>query len=122
MEGPKLVFGIVRVLNISFHKSVVVRWTADNWMKVHETDAEYVVGSSQGNTDKFSFKLSLPELDVGDKLQFCLRYECGGEYWDSNGGANYIFQVGMRFSLLKSCFCFVCTVIHANNLEHTNTF
>ena len=107
MEGPKLVYGVVRVQNISFHKSVVVRWTANNWLKVHETDAEYVVGSSQGNTDKFSFKLSLPDMDVGDKLQFCLRYECGGEYWDSNGGSNYIFQVGFKLVIVKM-FCLKC--------------
>ena len=107
MEGPKLVYGVVRVQNISFHKSVVVRWTANNWLKVQETDAEYVVGSSQGNTDKFSFKLSLPDMDVGDKLQFCLRYECGGEYWDSNGGSNYIFQVGFKLVIVKM-FCLKC--------------
>ena len=94
MEGPSTVFGIVRVLNISFHKAVTVRWTMDNWRTIMETDGEYILGSSQGNTDKFSFKLStLSHLEVGDKLQFCLRYECNGEFWDSNGGTNYIFQV-----------------------------
>ena len=123
MEGPKLVYGVVRVQNISFHKSVVVRWTANNWLKVQETDAEYVVGSSQGNTDKFSFKLSLPDMDVGDKLQFCLRYECGGEYWDSNGGSNYIFQVGFKIVIVKMLKYFVCTVImQTSGFALTNTF
>ena len=96
MEGPCTVFGIVRVLNISFHKAVTVRWTMDNWRTIMETDGEYILGSSQANTDKFSFKLStLANLEVGDRLQFCLRYECNGEFWDSNGGTNYIFQVNV---------------------------
>ena len=93
MDGPHTVYGIVRVLNISFHKSVTVRWTTDEWRRVRETDAEYVVGSSQGNMDKFSFKLATTDLEVGSRLQFCLRYECNGEFWDSNNGANYVFQV-----------------------------
>ena len=98
MEGPSTVFGIVRVLNISFHKAVTVRWTTDGWRSVRETDAEYVAGSSQGGTDKFSFKLQFPceELEVGAKLQFCLRYECSGEFWDSNRGNNYVFQVHIQ--------------------------
>ena len=93
MEGPSLVKGIVRVANISFHKAVTVRWTINNWRSVSETDAEYIPGSSSGNTDKFTFRLSYPPLKTGDRLQFCLRYECEGEHWDSNQGANYIFQV-----------------------------
>ena len=95
MEGPGVVKGIVRVANISFQKAVMVRWTINNWRTVAENDAEYVVGSSSGNTDKFTFRLSYPPLKTGDRLQFCLRYECEGEHWDSNAGANYIFQVNM---------------------------
>lgn len=93
MEGPNVVKGIVRVANISFQKAVMVRWTVNNWKTVAENDAEYVVGSSSGNTDKFTFRLSYPPLKTGDRLQFCLRYECQGEHWDSNNGSNYIFQV-----------------------------
>ena len=96
MEGPNVVKGIVRVLNISFQKAVIVRWTVNNWRTVAENDAEYVVGSSSGNTDKFTFRLSFPALKTGDRLQFCLRYECLGEHWDSNQGANYIFQVNIQ--------------------------
>jgi len=93
MEGPSSVKGIVRVVNLSFHKAVIVRWTVDNWQTVRETEAQYIIGSSQANTDKFSFRLPSPSLKAGDRLQFCLRYECLGEHWDSNNGANYIFQV-----------------------------
>ena len=95
MEGPSSVKGIVRVVNLSFHKAVIVRWTVDNWHTVRETEAQYIIGSSQANTDKFSFRLPSPSLKAGDRLQFCLRYECLGEHWDSNNGANYIFQVNI---------------------------
>jgi len=93
MDGPSAVFGIVRVLNISFHKSVTVRWTVNDWSTSTDTPCEYVQGSSSGNTDKFSFKLVTANLTVGSRLQFCLKYDCAGEHWDSNGGANYVFQV-----------------------------
>ena len=105
MEGPRRVKGIVRVQNISFHKAVTVRWTVDNWQTVRETEAEYMVGSSHGTTDKFSFILSASDLKTGDKLQFCLRYECQGEHWDSNQGANYVFQVDFYGSVC--CLCHV---------------
>ena len=96
MEGPHTVVGIVRVLNISFHKSVTVRWTCDDWKTTSETEAEWVSGSSAGNTDKFSFRLVSPVMGAGARLMFCLRYECSGVYWDSNNGNNYVFQVGYR--------------------------
>ena len=93
MDGPSAVFGVVRVLNISFHKAVTVKWTVNDWATASETACEYVSGSSSGDTDKFSFKLGVASLPVGSRLQFCLKYDCAGEHWDSNGGANYVFQV-----------------------------
>jgi len=94
MDGPSAIFGIVRVLNISFRKSVTVKWTVNDWHTVTETMCEYVQGSSMGNTDKFSFRLGTEKLPVGSRLQFCLRFDCGGEeHWDSNAGNNYVFQV-----------------------------
>jgi len=93
MDGQNTVSGIVRVLNLDFHKAVTVRWTANEWNTVTEQQAQYVTGSSQGNTDKFSFRLECGSLPVGSRLQLCLKFSCLGEHWDSNGGANYFFQV-----------------------------
>eukprot|EP00092_Neocalanus_flemingeri_P016725 GFUD01018088.1.p1 GENE.GFUD01018088.1~~GFUD01018088.1.p1 ORF type:complete len:658 (-),score=152.47 GFUD01018088.1:847-2820(-) len=93
MDGPMAVFGLVRVLNISFHKAVTVKWTVNDWSTANETVCEYVLGSSSGNTDKFSFKLETTSLPVGNRLQFCLKYDCAGEHWDNNEGSNYVFQV-----------------------------
>ena len=94
MDSPSSISGVVRVENISFQKSVTVKWTVDDWSTVTETSSEYMKDSSKGNTDKFSFKLIVgSSLAVGSRLQFCLKYNCEGEHWDSNGGVNYAFQV-----------------------------
>merc|ERR1719318_955715 len=98
MDGPSAIFGVVRVLNISFHKSVTVKWTVNDWSTVTETRCQYMKGSSKGNTDKFSFKLVMASLPVGSRVQFCLKYDCEGEHWDSNGGNNYVFQVFLNSS------------------------
>lgn len=94
MEAPTLIAGIVRVLNIDYHKAVTVRWTVNDWATFTDLPAAYVAGSSDGFSDKFSFRLCLGSLPVGSRIQFCLRYNSSGsEFWDSNNGANYVFQV-----------------------------
>lgn len=86
--------GVVRVQNLDFRKSVTVRWTVNNWLTHNDVLATYVTGSSDGFTDKFSFRLSPGQLDVGSKVQFCMQFNCAGtQFWDSNGGGNYVFQV-----------------------------
>ncbi|XP_067269816.1 uncharacterized protein si:ch211-167b20.8 isoform X2 [Pseudorasbora parva] len=83
---------IVRVLNISFHKSVYVRSTMDGWINHFDYPAEYVQGSNDGETDKFSVKLSFasPYLFNGARIDFVVRYETSdGEFWANNSGMNY---------------------------------
>ena len=98
-DGQESVTGTIRVVNLSFHKTVVVKWTTNDWASSAETTTTYVKGSSKDGTDQFRFKLELGSLPVGAKLEFCLKYVCEGEHWDSNGGANYAFQVAFFFSL-----------------------
>ena len=96
MEGSDSIAGTVRVVNLSFHKTVIIRWTVNDWASTAESTASYVKGSSREGTDQFRFKLELAaagSLAVGGRVQFCLKYICEGEHWDSNGGANYVFQV-----------------------------
>ena len=103
MEDPTTICGVVRVLNISFHKSVGVRWTRNDWSTQNDIQATYIDGSSDGVTDKFSFRLRLGFLPVGSRVQFCLRFDSSGsEYWDNNGGANYVFQVNLNFNRLET--------------------
>ena len=96
-DGQESVRGTARVVNLSFHKTIIVKWTTNDWASSAETTATYVKGSSKDETDQFRFKLELGSLPVGSRLQFCLKYICEGEHWDSNGGANYVFQVAFFF-------------------------
>lgn len=93
VEGHDRVSGLVRVANISFHKAVTVRWTVTDWATVQEQPAQYV--TSEGDTDKFSFSVRCGRLEVGGRLQLCIKFSCSGEHWDSNRGDNYVFQVNI---------------------------
>lgn len=83
--------GTVRVLNMAFEKSVSIRYTLNNWLTLVDLPATYVLDSSDGLTDKFSFKIVTPAFfDSGGSLQFAVRYCVDGtEHWDNNDGKNY---------------------------------
>jgi hypothetical protein len=97
MDGPSLVVGVVQVLNISYHKSVTVKWTVNDWTTVTDTSCKYMQCNSKSNSDSFIFKLVVGSLSEGSRVQFCLKYYCEGEHWDNNGGENYVFQVRYCF-------------------------
>uniref|UniRef100_A0A8C5B1B4 CBM21 domain-containing protein n=1 Tax=Gadus morhua TaxID=8049 RepID=A0A8C5B1B4_GADMO len=83
--------GVVRVLNLAFEKSVYLRYSLNNWITFMDSLAYYVPDSSDGVTDKFSFKIITPTfLEGGGTLQFAIKYCVGGEeFWDNNVGKNY---------------------------------
>ena len=99
----------VRVINLSFHKIVTIRWTINNWASAVESTASYVHASDWEGTDKFKFRLDLGILEAGDRLQFCLKYDCEGVHWDNNGGANYVFQVWIK---VPSCSDYILQSNH----------
>ncbi|KAL1129258.1 hypothetical protein AAG570_013787 [Ranatra chinensis] len=87
------VTGTVRVVNLAFHKAVWIRYTRDNWKTFVDLPAKYVDNSCDGFSDKFRFVLFAHTLNVGDRLEFAVRFEAGqGVYWDNNRSANYAFQ------------------------------
>lgn len=93
LPGTAILKGVVRVLNISYSKSVYVRTTFDNWCNHFDLLAEYIPGSSDGVTDSFLFKLTLvpPFGDQGTRVDFCLRYETPvGTFWANNDNKNYV--------------------------------
>ncbi|XP_026778786.3 uncharacterized protein ppp1r3aa [Pangasianodon hypophthalmus] len=93
LPGSTTIRGTVRVLNLSYHKVVYVRTTLDGWQSHFDQLAEYVPGSSDGETDRFSFQLTLmpPFPPSGARLEFCLCYESStGIFWANNGGMNYV--------------------------------
>ncbi|XP_061078230.1 protein phosphatase 1 regulatory subunit 3E-like [Conger conger] len=83
--------GIVRVLNLAFEKNVFLRYTLNNWITFLDVLASYVPHSTDGPTDKFSFKIITPAfLESEDTLQFAIKYCVGqDEFWDNNNGDNY---------------------------------
>ena len=84
--------GEVRVRNLEYVKSVMVRWSCDGWKTYGEVEGIYLNGD--GVTDRFNFRLQLDRLTAGERLEMCVRFHCGGrDYWDNNENSNYVFQV-----------------------------
>ncbi|XP_062854463.1 protein phosphatase 1 regulatory subunit 3A [Trichomycterus rosablanca] len=83
---------LICVLNVSYHKSVFVRSTMDGWITHTESPAEYVQDSNDGDTDRFSARLSFsqPYLFNGARIDLVVRYETSdGEFWANNSRRNY---------------------------------
>lgn len=101
VEDEPLAFsGLVRVLNVSFHKAVYIRSTMDGWATYFDHPAEYVQGSNDGETDQFSFKLSFapPYTTHGSRIEFVVRYETSdGDYWANNSSLNYVVTLILSY-------------------------
>ncbi|KAM9350859.1 uncharacterized protein ABDE67_008156 [Symphorus nematophorus] len=100
-ENEPLAFtGVIRVLNISFNKAVYIRSTMDSWATYFDHPAEYVQGSHDGETDKFSFKLSFapPYTTHGSRIEFVVRYETSdGDFWANNSSMNYVVTLLLSY-------------------------
>lgn len=105
VAGEPLAFEVlVRVLNVSFQKSVYVRSTMDGWITHFDYPAEYVQGSNDGETDRFSVKLSFapPYLFNGARIDFVVRYDTSdGEFWANNSGKNYSVTLLQSYEEVK---------------------
>ncbi|TSN76590.1 Protein phosphatase 1 regulatory subunit 3A [Bagarius yarrelli] len=91
-DEPLAFHALICVLNVSYHKCVYVRSTMDGWITHTDTAAQYVQDSHDGDTDKFSVRLSFAEPYVfnGARIDFVVRYETSdGEFWANNSGRNY---------------------------------
>ncbi|XP_068115771.1 protein phosphatase 1 regulatory subunit 3E-like [Hyperolius riggenbachi] len=88
---PFSISGDLRVLNLSYEKEVMVRYSVDSWDTAGEVMAVFQRGFSDRHSDRFSFKLLCPALITKEGiLEFAICYRvCGTEYWDNNNGENY---------------------------------
>lgn len=93
VPDDQLAFDVfIRVLNVSYHKSVFVRSTLDGWMTYSECPAGYVPDSHDGDTDRFCARLTFtsPYLFSGARIDFVARFETpDGEFWANNFRKNY---------------------------------
>lgn len=93
-ESEKMVFGTVKVRNLTYHKEVFLRTTYDGWKTYEDLYCTYVPSSPPANGvtilyDTFSFRLPFPAKSR--KIEFCVCFRCSGkEYWDNHSGENYI--------------------------------
>lgn len=85
--------GTARVRNLDFNKSVHIRYTLDNWRSYADLQANYAENSCDGFSDKFTFFLFGNSLQIGQRIEFAVRFQCKGQqFWDNNYGTNYCFQ------------------------------
>ncbi|XP_035016216.1 protein phosphatase 1 regulatory subunit 3A isoform X1 [Hippoglossus stenolepis] len=99
-DDPLAFCGLIRVLNVSFHKAVYIRSTMDNWVTYFDHPAEYVQDSNEGDTDRFSFKLSFapPYVTHGSRIEFVVRYETAdGDFWANNSSMNYVLTLLLSY-------------------------
>ncbi|XP_020904296.1 protein phosphatase 1 regulatory subunit 3B [Exaiptasia diaphana] len=106
IQSENSLIGTVKVKNIAYHKEVIVRYTLDSWNSHTDVGATYVLDSYDGNSDRFSFAVTLPEyfLAAGGNLELAICYKTDGqEYWDNNGGINYRVECAVNESEYRSC-------------------
>ncbi|XP_070848301.1 uncharacterized protein [Chaetodon trifascialis] len=93
LPGTTTIRGTVRVVNLCYSKSVYARMTLDRWASCFDLAAEYVPGSSDRKTDRFTFKYTLvpPLKREGTRVELCLRYDTPvGTFWANNKEMNYV--------------------------------
>lgn len=109
----KYLLGHIAVKNLAFEKSIMVRYTLDNWSTIIEIPTIYVPDIPQilkkNEYDRFIFKIPLGNLFNSfrmmspvqnstnpneKKFQLCVKYNAkDSEYWDNNNYQNYEFQL-----------------------------
>ncbi|XP_072233865.1 uncharacterized protein [Leuresthes tenuis] len=93
LPGTTTIRGNIRVVNLCYSKSVYARVSLDRWSSYFDLLAEYVPGSSDRKTDRFTFNYTLvPAFEKeGTRVEFCFRYETSlGTFWANNKEMNYV--------------------------------
>lgn len=81
------VTGVIKVINLAFHKKVEVKITFDAW-KSHTLRPAQYHSTESVSIDSFTFQFYIPPKTKN--IKFCIRYECdGNEFWDNNEGVDY---------------------------------
>lgn len=90
--NERVLSGTIKVKNLGFEKSVVLRITFDTWKSSTDVECCFLHDAYGGSdTDTFSFQVETPcHVLPHERVEFCISYTCSGtEHWDNNGGSNY---------------------------------
>jgi hypothetical protein len=123
------------VRNITYQKTVMVRYTMDDWETLNDVLAWYDGKNGNGGWDRFRFSVSLCGQRLQDRIVWLVGKYAGGagegasgdavEWWDNNEGKNYrvalkevaavdqpdVYKRGVVVSApSKSCLFFVKTL------------
>lgn len=93
LPGTTTIRGTIRVVNLCYSKSVYARMSLNRWASCFDLAAEYVPGSSDRKTDRFTFQYTLvpPFEREGTRVELCLRYDTPvGTFWANNKDMNYV--------------------------------
>ncbi|KAL9957979.1 hypothetical protein ACROYT_G034939, partial [Oculina patagonica] len=75
-----VVTGLIRVTNLSYSKEVTVRFTLDGWKTCQDIWADYMSTCSDGKTEKFSFRITVPhDFEVNQYIEFAIRYRVSNQ-------------------------------------------
>lgn len=84
----RLITGLVLVKNIEYKKSVLIRYTLDNWKTSSDAEAIYLCSIESDGLDRFTFTLNLPLRS--SVMEFAICYKTSNaEFWDNNDNKNY---------------------------------
>ncbi|XP_075996599.1 protein phosphatase 1 regulatory subunit 3C-B-like [Genypterus blacodes] len=87
--------GTIKVRNIGFEKSVLIRATFNSWVSYTDLDCTFMnnVYGCQ-DSDTFAFVLELPGyVPPQNRVEFCICFKVQGQaLWDNNDGKNYILK------------------------------
>lgn len=84
-----MLHGVVSVANVTYHKHVFVRYTANAWKSHVDWPASYLPGSLADGVDQFAFALSVADAPRHCEFAVCFEAQDGRRFWDNNGGRNY---------------------------------
>lgn len=112
---------IIRVSNISYHKTVTIRYTFNKWKSYQEVGCNYL-DQVTGSVDRFRGQIAVDQTSGGSSssslsavlqpnkrqpfcLMFAVRYDAADQsFWDNNNGQDYVVNVTWKQSNLpKLC-------------------
>ncbi|KAI3388574.1 hypothetical protein SNEBB_003787 [Seison nebaliae] len=97
-----VLIGYICVHNRSYAKTVMVRYTIDDWRTFHDISAHYVNDSHhyKPDCDRFKFSLTVPiQLKEKNSINFCISFHYidhngyAHMCWDNNDRNNYQLKV-----------------------------